>query len=119
MDAKSLGNWGEKVASEYLRRGGYEIVELNYRTRFGKIDIIAGNSDFLVFVEVKLRKNSRFAHAREFVTVKKRGKIKTCALMWLSENDVVLQPRFDVIEIYAPNGADGRCEINHIENAFE
>ena len=119
MDAKSLGSWGERVAADYLGSRGYEIIEMNYRTRHGEVDIIAQDLNFLVFAEVKLRKNDRFAKAREFVTTAKRERIKTCALIWLSENEAARQPRFDVIEIYAPGGSGGGCEINHIENAFE
>ena len=114
------GAWGEAVAAEYLRKKGYEIVASGYRCRFGEIDIIAKNRKFLTFVEVKLRKSDRFAHAYEFVTKSKQEKIKITALVYLAENPTKLQPRFDVIEIYAPEGvATQRPQINHMESAFE
>lgn len=119
MDKKLLGRWGEEKAAEYLKNKKYKIAGLNYSTRFGEVDIIALNKNCIVFVEVKLRKNADFAEAREFVTRSKQEKIITAAGQWLQSNETKLQPRFDVIEIYAPNGivSDG-IEINHIENAF-
>ena len=67
MDRKSLGSWGEDKAANYLRRRGYKILERNFSCRFGEIDIIASRGGYLVFVEVKLRKDAAFAQAREFV----------------------------------------------------
>ena len=119
MGARELGRFGEEQAARYLRRRGYRIVETNYTCREGEIDIIAVNRRYIVFVEVKLRKSADFAPAREFVTYAKRRRIITAASLWLSQNETELQPRFDVIEVYAPNGAEGRVEINHLENAFE
>lgn len=85
----------------------------------GEIDIIASNKKYIAFVEVKLRKSASFAQAREFVTLSKQEKIKTAASLWLSDNPTKLQPRFDVIEVYAPDGLDTKAPvINHIENAF-
>lgn len=118
MDRKDLGSFGENKAAQYLRRHGYKIVTSNYSCRFGEIDIIASRKDYIVFVEVKLRKNSNFAEAREFVTYSKQQRILKTAQLWLSVNDCQLQPRFDVIEVYAPRGAFGTVSINHIENAF-
>jgi putative endonuclease len=65
---------------------------------------------------VKLRRDDSFAEAREFVTAPKRERVIKTASVWLAANETGLQPRFDVIEIYA---GKGRNEINHIENAFE
>jgi putative endonuclease len=68
---------------------------------------------------VKLRKDSRFAEAREFVHAAKQGRILKTAQQYLAEHETNLQPRFDVIEIYAPEGAREKDYIvNHIENAF-
>ena len=91
---------------------------MNYSCRFGEIDVIAEDRKFLVFVEVKLRKNADFAQAREFVTAAKQQRVMTAAQLWLSLNPTEKQPRFDVIEVYAPNGESGEITINHIENAF-
>lgn len=121
MGASNLsGAWGEALAAEYLRKKRYEIVASGYRCRFGEIDLIARNKRFLVFVEVKLRKSSRFAAAGEYVDFRKKSRLRSTAAMYLAENSTSLQPRFDVIEIYAPEGtATVRPEIHHTEDAFE
>ena len=119
MGTRELGRFGEERAARYLRLHGYRIVETNYACRLGEIDLIARRGRYIVFVEVKLRKSADFAPAREFVTAAKRQRIRSTAALYLSQNETELQPRFDVIEIYAPNGAEGKVTINHIENAFE
>ena len=119
MEARELGRFGEERAARWLRWHGYRIVETNFACRSGEIDLIARKGNYIVFVEVKLRKSSDFAAAREFVTAAKQQRIRTTAALWLSQHETELQPRFDVIEIYAPQGAEGRITLNHIENAFE
>ena len=118
MDKKLLGRFGEEQAANYLKKKKYKIIGTNYSCRFGEIDIIAEDKHFLVFVEVKLRKNAAFAQAREFVTAAKQQRVMTAAQLWLSQNPTEKQPRFDVIEVYAPEGETGKIQINHIENAF-
>ena len=114
------GAWGESVAADYLRKKHYQILAAGYRSRFGEIDLIAANRKYLVFVEVKLRKSSEFAQAREYVNYAKQKRIRTTAAIYLSENSTLLQPRFDVIEIYAPQGmATAKPTIHHLEDAFE
>ncbi len=71
-----LGTWGEAIAAEALRSRGFTVVEQNYRSRYGEIDIIAENREYLVFAEVKLRKSAYFGAAREFVDAESR---KSCA----------------------------------------
>lgn len=115
-----LGPWGEALAAAYLRKKKYDIVAAGFRSRFGEIDLIAQNRKFLVFVEVKLRKNADFAQAREFVDAAKQSRLRTTAEIYLSRNPTELQPRFDVIEIYAPEGtATVHPVIHHWEDAFE
>ena len=116
---KLSGAWGEAIAAEYLRKKHYQIVAAGYHSRFGEIDLIVQNKKSLVFVEVKLRKNADFAAAREYVNRYKRDRIRMTASMYLSQNQTTLQPRFDVIEIYAPDGTDTiDPEIRHMEDAF-
>ena len=115
-----LGAWGEALAAEYLRKKHYEILAAGYRSRFGEIDLIVENKKFLVFVEVKLRKTGDFAKAMEYVDRRKQDRIRVTASLYLSENPTKLQPRFDVIEIYAPEGtATPHPEIYHLEDAFQ
>lgn len=114
------GAWGEALAADYLRKKRYTIVESNFRTRMGEIDLIAVKGKYLVFVEVKLRKNDEFAMAREFVDSRKQKRIRSTAMLYLAGNPTDLQPRFDVIEIYAPEGTQTRRPIiNHLEDAFQ
>ena len=114
------GAWGEALAAEYLRRKRYEILASGYRCRFGEIDLIVKNRKNLVFVEVKLRKSADFARAREFVDGRKQERIRTTAAMYLAQNPTELPCRFDVVEIYAPEGMETRHpEINHLEDAFQ
>lgn len=114
------GAWGEALAAQYLRKKRYKLLASSYRSRFGEIDLIASDKKHLVFVEVKLRKSDRFAEGREFVDYYKQNRLRATAEMYLSEFPTDLQPRFDVIEIYAPQGTDTlKPLINHLEGAFE
>ena len=114
------GAWGEALAAEYLRKKKYTLLAAGYRCRFGEIDLIVANKKYLVFVEVKLRKNADFATAREYVNRTKQDRIRMTASMYLSQNPTALQPRFDVIEIYCPQGRETVIpEINHLEDAFQ
>jgi putative endonuclease len=117
--SSTLGTWGEQQAARYLSQKGYRLVEHNYRTPYGEIDLVMEDNQFLVFVEVKLRKNSRYGTPAEAVTPKKQEKLRNTALLYLQEVETNKQPRFDVVEIYAPQGVDtSPVPIHHIENAF-
>ena len=114
------GAWGEAVAAEYLRKKRFRILAAGYRCRFGEIDLIARNGKYLVFVEVKLRRSAKFAAAREYVDRRKQDRLRVTASIYLSDHPTKLQPRFDVIEIYAPQGAQTeKPEITHLEDAFQ
>ena len=114
------GAWGETIAAQYLRKKHYKILDCNYRSRYGEIDVIACNKKHIVFVEVKLRKSDKFAEGREFVDYYKQNRIRMTASLYLSYHDTDLQPRFDVIEIYAADGILTRKPvITHLEDAFE
>ena len=114
------GAWGEALAAEYLRGKHYQMVASGYRSRFGEIDLIVKDRKFLVFVEVKLRKSAKFASAFEYVDRRKQDRIRVTASIYLSQNPTKLQPRFDVIEIYAPDGVQTTDpKINHLEDAFQ
>ena len=100
-ESRLLGRWGEALAAEELRRRGCRLVEAGWRCRFGEVDLIAEEGPFLCFVEVKLRKDGRVAQ------------------LYLAEHPTQLQPRFDVVEIYAPQGLATRApEIYVIPDAF-
>ena len=118
--SKLVGAWGEALAAEFLRKKHYKIIASGYHSRFGEIDLIVQNRKFLVFVEVKLRRSGSFASGREFVDYGKRDRLRATAAMYLSANPTKLQPRFDVIEIYAPQGTLTQDpELTHLEDAFQ
>lgn len=117
--AKDAGDRGEALVAEYLRAQGYELLASQFRCRFGEIDLIAQNRRYVVFVEVKLRKSGRYGSAAEFVDEHKQERLRTTAALWLQSHETALQPRFDVIEIYAPEGEQTiKPEIRHLEDAF-
>lgn len=108
------------MAAKYLISCGYEILETNYRCRFGEIDLIVSNEKYLVFVEVKTRKSGRFGLPAEYVTASKRQKIILTAQQYMVEKRIDPFCRFDVIEIYAPQGAESpRPLLHHIKDAFQ
>lgn len=119
-ETKLLGAFGEDAACRWLRRHGYRILERNFSCRFGEIDIIARKGKYLAFVEVKMRKNADHGAAMEFVTPAKQNRLIQTAEYWLMKTPTDLQPRFDVVEVYAPEGISTRKpEINHLEDAFQ
>jgi len=119
-ERKLLGRWGEALAAEVYRKKGWQLVAAGWQCRFGEIDLIVTNAKYIVFAEVKLRQGDRFAAAREFVDRHKQERVRTSAQMYLAENPTDLQPRFDVVEVYAPDGMlTKKPRINVLENAFE
>ena len=119
-DRAELGALGERLAAKYLEKKGYRILERNFRCRMGEIDLIALRGSDLVFTEVKLRKDASYGEAREFVTASKQRKLLLTAEYYLSARPWAqdLQARFDVIEVYAPQGMEENCTICQLENAF-
>lgn len=118
-DTHVLGLWGEQQVEEYLKAAGHRVVECRWRCRFGELDLVTEDGTYLCFVEVKLRKNDRIAPARAFVTDTKQEKLRIAATLYLAEHPIELQPRFDVAEVYAPQGVETRSpKIIYWENAF-
>lgn len=113
----SRGRLGEIEAAKYLRKKRYKILDVNYTTRFGEIDLIAANRKFICFIEVKQRNQDSIAQPREFVNYSKQQKIIASAKLYLSQNKTNLQPRFDVIEIITENNEIKL--VKHLENAFQ
>ncbi len=120
MKRAQTGKNGERLAAEYLRERGFIITERNYHSRFGEIDIIAENEQYILFVEVKTRKDGSMVSPAEAVDLNKQRKISMTASSYLMKSFCDLQPRFDVAQITVFEGK-GREEykIDYIENAFE
>jgi putative endonuclease len=116
LNNRASGDLGEEIASRYLERGGYEVVERNYRTRRGELDLVARRGDILVIVEVKLRRGKAYGDPLEAVTPRKQQTIRLMAEEYLSERDPSFEDlRFDVVGILL---LAGRPEISHVEDAF-
>jgi putative endonuclease len=112
-----FGKTGESVAADYLSRQGYQILERNYRSKVGEIDIIAQDGDALVFVEVKTRRSESFASAKSAITAQKRKKISMAALSYLKKKGLLhKKARFDVVTVVDPAGS---AKIDLIPNAFD
>ena len=119
METRSLGEYGEEQAARYLRRKGYRILARNYRCRLGESDLIARQGRFVVFAEVKLRREGGYASAAEAVTPPKQRRLRFAAESWLAENELEDVPcRFDVIEIYLEKTGSKIKTIQHLEEAF-
>ncbi len=114
---QKFGEQGEALAVRRLKKEGYKIIETNYRTQLGEIDIIAKDKDTIVFVEVKTRNSVQFGSPKWAVTPKKQKKISMVALYYLKATDQeTAKARFDVVAVIS-NRDKARIEI--IKNAFE
>ena len=117
---KETGDLGEKIAIEYLTKQGYYIYEKNFRCKMGEIDIIAIDkidTNELVFIEVKTRKQNIFGSPAEAVDDVKINHIYRVAEFFLMINKLEnCYTRFDVIEIYEKS--NNKIQINHIKNAI-
>jgi len=117
MNKYQNGNYGERLAAEFLERHGYEIIKRNYHYGHGEIDIIAKDGKTLVFIEVKYRKNLEFGPPENAISKAKQRQIKKIAEAYLYENELKDQNcRIDVIAIL--HFKDTEPQINHIINAF-
>ena len=113
LNNRAKGRAGESTAEEYLAVRGHEILEKNYRNRFGEIDIIAKDGKTFVFIEVKTRNNGFHGLPADAVDTRKQRRIGKVALSYISYKKIVNQPcRFDVLSIY-----DDRIEL--IADAFD
>lgn len=114
---KKLGAWGEKVAATRLEADGYRIVARNWRCRDGEIDLIAQAGDgLLTFVEVKTRKGRAMGMPEEALTPHKSRKLIELAQRYLSEHNLDVDWRIDLVAVELDNGGKLlRCD--HIPNA--
>ncbi len=115
---KRLGDFGEAVAAQYLKDRGFSILETNYRTRSGEIDLICMDKNTLVFVEVKTRNSDKFGHPSEAVDEVKLAHMYSVAEDYYRQHPTDAEIRFDVVEVYAAMraGVAEYSEINHITN---
>ena len=119
MRTQLLGAKGEAAAADWLRKKKWNILAMNYRCRFGEVDIVARDGEEYVFVEVKLRRAGGYAPAAEYVTLSKQQKLRLAAQDWLVRNGLEDPPcRFDVAEVYLDRAGEKIEKINLISEAF-
>ena len=114
--AQNAGRTGEDYTAIWLESHGYSIVERNYHSRFGEIDIIARDSQYIVFVEVKTRAGGAMVSAVEAGTPNKQRKILLTAQVYLQKSPCALQPRFDVAAVTTLHGEP--MGLKYFANAF-
>ena len=116
MNNKDKGNWGEELATNYLKSLGYEIIERNWRySRFGEIDIIALDKNTLVFIEVKTRRGLAFGHPFEAIDEKKVQQVRAIAQAYMAQERCKYKKcRLDGISVILSNPP----KIEHLKNIF-
>ncbi|MBM4295578.1 MAG: YraN family protein [Deltaproteobacteria bacterium] len=113
---RQLGDKGEDLAAAALKKQGYKILERNYHTPLGEIDLIARHQGYLVFIEVKTRKSLRFGRPEEAVTATKQKRLQRLAEYYMKQKRLKEQPlRFDVVAITIQ---DGGPALEIIKGAF-
>lgn len=116
--AQAIGKRGEDIATEYLLKKKYNVIMRNFHTRYGEVDIIAADEQYIIFAEVKTRNQFAVSRPSEWVDFSKQRKIIMTASIYLQKNPTDLQPRFDIIEVVLSKGTSEILNLNHIENAF-
>jgi len=114
-EANELGKQGEEIATTYLLKQGYIILDTNWRAGRNEIDILARDKDFLVIIEVKSRSNSKFTEPEESVTREKQNSLIRAANAYIFRNNIMLEARFDIISIIHNKN---ETRINHLKDAF-
>lgn len=115
---KFIGDYGEKLASNYLIANNYKILESNFRNFLGEIDIISTKHNILVITEVKSRYNINYGYPQEAVTYSKQKSIAKITSSYINLRKLnYLNVRFDVIEVFF-NTDNSLHKINHIKDAF-
>lgn len=115
----ATGYSGETFAADFLEKNGYKILARNYHSRYGEIDIIAADENYIAFIEVKLRKNGSIVSPLESVSKAKRAKIIKTAVDYIVKYGCDLQPRFDIFAIeIKKSGEFISPDFEYLKNAF-
>lgn len=117
----TVGKAGEDFVADYMRKNGYIIIKRNWRdSRYGEIDIVAENTEFIVFTEVKTRAERAVVSGVEAVDLNKQRRIKNASQTFMRKLRTTLPFRFDVAEVtvISEQGGKFKFKINYIENAF-
>lgn len=115
MEKKQLGNTGERLIQDFLKKEKFKILENNYKSKWGEIDIIAQKGNTISFIEVKTRRNKYFPISL-VVNYSKQQKIIKTAKMYIQKHNIYNKIcRFDIATILLKNKI---CKIDYIKNAF-
>ncbi len=114
-ERREFGDSAEKLAESHIKTKGYKILERQFRTRYGEIDLIAKQGDEIVFIEVKARRNLSAGYPEESVTPRKLRSIEAVANFYMQAKKITGDYRIDVIAIIIK---DDEPEIRHIQNVF-
>lgn len=115
---KKFGNWGEKIALDYLELEGYDLISTNYHTRYGEIDIVTIKDNVIYFIEVKTRSSNSFGMPEDSISSAKREKLLITASLFLEENpDLPDVWQFDLITIEGKYHSNNP-KITHFRNAI-
>ncbi|HET7173937.1 MAG TPA: YraN family protein [Nocardioidaceae bacterium] len=110
---KALGDYGERLAAEYLASSGLRVLDRNWRCRAGEIDIVALDGAVLVVCEVKTRRSTRFGSPVESITPAKAGRLHRLGWQWLREHDRrCAELRVDVVAVLLAQG--GPPQVEHL-----
>ncbi len=113
-----LGNEGEALAASFLERSGYRILQRNFRTPLGEIDLVAREGDCLCFVEVKTRQSLKAGSPAESVHFAKRRKLVKLAYWYMKARGLAdVRARFDVVGLTREEG--GGLRFSLLKNAFD
>lgn len=121
MNKRLFGAYGEDIAGKYLIKNGYEILQKNFRTKFGEIDIIAKDGKKIVFVEVKTREDDKFVSPFTAVNKNKQKHIIKAGLFYLKNNKPFekVECRFDVVSIITNTNMHNVSKVELIKDAFQ
>ncbi len=115
MDHNALGNTGENMATSFLKKEGYTILERNWRFGKAEIDIIASREDIMVFIEVKMRSSEHYGSPWQAVVKNKQTRIIKAADHYLRKTNWPGEARFDIISIV---GSGVGAKLTHLKSAF-
>ena len=120
MNIGKVGAEGEKRVAQFLRKRGFSVIKRNYQCRFGEIDIIAENDEYILFVEVKTRKEGALISGALAVDSHKQSRLTLTAQDYITKTRCDKQPRFDVAEVTVLEKDDGTLgySLKYFENAF-
>ncbi len=118
MSTYKVGKLGEKMAEKYLRKEGYTIIEKNFHSAYGEIDLIAVRKDYIIFIEVKLRSNKQYGDIRYTINSTKQNKLIKTAYLFLSQNNKYknFNMRFDAV--FIKKNKKEKYDISLMKNIF-